>query len=159
VRFRDTATDRKSRIADVCNGRIQSFLPAPGDDHLCAVGAARHCCFVQVVLDARTSIATMVSVVDSSIADKAAASLEEIFSRLELPMRDRNGTKVGSPGPVQEDADKSVNDLRALVTPDTAGEIGITLGALKVRGREIYGVAIRRGSTSRADQIVIDEPV
>jgi len=101
----------------------------------------------------------MVSVVDSSIADKAAASLEEIFLRLELPMRDRNDTKEGSPDPVQEDADKSVNDLRALVTPDTAAEIGIALGALKVRGREIYSVAIRRGSTSRADQIVIDAPV
>jgi hypothetical protein len=101
----------------------------------------------------------MVSVVDSSIADKAAASLEEIFLRLELPMRDRNDTKEGSPDPVQEDADKSVNDLRALVTPDTAAEIGIALGALKVRGREIYSVAIRRGSTSRADQIVIDASV
>ncbi|HTG05890.1 MAG TPA: hypothetical protein VK635_17770 [Bradyrhizobium sp.] len=76
-----------------------------------------------------------------------------------MPSRTRNGTTEGSPDPVQEGAGTSVNDLRALVTPDTAGEIGITLGALKVRGREIYGVAIRRGSTSRADQIVIDAPV
>jgi hypothetical protein len=74
-------------------------------------------------------------------------------------MRDRNGTETRSPDPVQEDADKSVHDLRALVSPDTAGEIGIALDALKVRGREIYSVAIRRGSTSRADQIVIDAPV
>jgi hypothetical protein len=66
----------------------------------------------------------MVSVVDSSIADKAAASLEEIFLRFELPMRDRNGTKEGSPDPVQEGAGASVNDLR-VITPDTAGEIVI----------------------------------
>ena len=71
----------------------------------------------------------MVSVVNSSIADKAPASLEEKFLRLELPMRTRNGITEGSPDPVQEGADKSVRHLRASSPPDTAGEVGIALGA------------------------------
>jgi Prokaryotic E2 family A len=63
--------------------------------------------------------------------------------------------------PVQEGGHRSVNDLRAFVTPDTAGEIGIALGALlkhstQVGGREMYSVAIGRGSSSRPDQVGID---
>jgi hypothetical protein len=63
--------------------------------------------------------------------------------------------------PVQEGADRSVNDLRAFVTPDTAGDIGIALGSLlkhatQVGGREMYTVAIGRSAASRPDQIVVD---
>jgi hypothetical protein len=63
--------------------------------------------------------------------------------------------------PVQEGADRSINDLRAFVTPNTAGEIAVALGTLlkhptQVGGKEMYSVAIGLGAASRADQIGID---
>ncbi|MGZ3308113.1 MAG: ThiF family adenylyltransferase [Xanthobacteraceae bacterium] len=61
--------------------------------------------------------------------------------------------------PVQEGTDRSINDLRAFVTHDTAGEIGVALGALlkhttQVGAREAYAVAI--GATAKSGQIQID---
>jgi hypothetical protein len=137
---RDIATDRKGSIANVYNGRIQASSLRPVTI-TCASLRSETLLLRSVGARCENVHSTMVSVVDSSIADKALASLEEIFLRSELPIRARNGTTEGSPDPVQEGADKSVNDLRAFVTPDTAGEIGIALGALKhpikVGGRKI----------------------
>ena len=63
--------------------------------------------------------------------------------------------------PVQEGADRSVNDLRAFVTADTAGAVGVALGALfknmsRVGTKEAYSIAIGPSQSSRAEQIRIE---
>jgi Prokaryotic E2 family A/Prokaryotic homologs of the JAB domain/ThiF family len=63
--------------------------------------------------------------------------------------------------PVQEDAEMSVNDLRAFITGATAGEIGVALGILlkhmtQVGGKEAYSIAIGAGNPAQADRIGID---
>jgi hypothetical protein len=61
--------------------------------------------------------------------------------------------------PVQEGADRSINDLRAFITGDTAGEVGVALGALlkhetKVGAKEAYAVAI--GAAAQPGRIGIE---
>jgi hypothetical protein len=62
--------------------------------------------------------------------------------------------------PVQEGADRSVNDLRAFVTAATAGDIGVALGVLlkhptQVAAKEAYAVAIGAGNPSQEERIAI----
>jgi hypothetical protein len=76
----------------------------------------------------------MVSVVDSSIADKAPAPLGKIFLRSKLPMRTSNGTAIA------RKARSRPSTIFAFVPP-YRGRGGIALGALKhpikVGGRKI----------------------
>ena len=78
-------------------------------------------------------------------------------------MRVRNGATAGSLDPVREGADKSVDDLCALVTPIRASDRRRVWRALEhsAKVERLGGIQRRhqRGSVSRVDQVGSDAPV